>query len=609
MDLQELLDLLARWADLEEADRTRLNDGIATFVSECTSPDDLATLDEALVGLVDAALDEEGAPTDDGLELLQWIRPVVTAVRERGTELETEATERAAEAQELVDAIRGQAEGDDGGEPGDGEGEGEGAGEAGAEGEGGEGAAGDGEGTGDGEGAGEAGAASEPEAVAAGGAAGAPPAGGHRVTRVAARRPASARPRRAPQADAAPITAAAGVPGYVAGGRIRDHRDGGAAILAMVDAFRAGGGVLNTPVLHQVLDMAQVPADRLLTRDAQENDRKILQSQAPDAIAAAGGFCAPFPVNYDVPGVGVDDRPVKDALNNFAADRGGVRLMEPVKLEELEGSTTIWTAANDADPGSDGPSTKPVLVVECGDEREFEVYGIPQALEFKNFSVRNHPERQAAIMRMAGVHAARVAETKMLTDIGAGSTQVSIGEGLSATRDILTGIDRISAARRSHYRLGDRLPLRRLAPFWERDLIRADLARELPGSTAERLAVADAQIDEFFRVRNINNTYVFDGESGQVFGEQGDGPAAGWPGSIVSYLFVEGTWLALDGGTFNLGVIRDTEMAKRNKFQVWAELVEGTAFQGIWSDRVVHDVCPSGTTSGTVDFDPCSFGS
>lgn len=617
MDLQELLDLLARWADLDEGDRTRLNDGIAAFVAECTDPDALTQLEAALDSIVDDVLDEEGQPTDGGLEVLHWVAPVITSVRERGTELEAEAEAEAQEAQALIDQIRGQA-----GEGGEGEGaegtegaegaagsEGEG-GDAGTEGEGGtEGGEGEGQA---GEGA-EAGAAAEPVAADAGtgGAAGAPPAGGHRITRVAARRGRAHQPRRPAQANVAPITAAAGVPGVSAGHQFGDLASAGAAVLDTMASYRVGGPLarLDMPVIRQELDLSQVPDERILNRDAKANDGKILAVTSPQAIAAAGGFCASFPVTYEVPGVGVDDRPVKDALVNFAADRGGVVLQEPSSLEDLEGSMTTWTKANDADPGSDGPSEKPVLVVECGDEREFEVYGLPQALEFKNFSSRQHPERQAEIVRLAGVYAARYAETALLEGIGAGSTQVSIGEGLSATRDILTGIDRIVAARRSRYRLSENVPLRRLAPMWERGLIRADLARELPGSTAERLAVADAQIDEFFAVRNIMNTYVMDGESGQVFGSQGDGPALGWPGTIVSYIFQEGTWLYLNGGEFNLGVVRDTAMAKLNKFQLWSEIVEGLAMNGVWSDRVVHDVCPSGTTSGTVEFDPCSTGS
>jgi hypothetical protein len=70
---------------------------------------------------------------------------------------------------------------------------------------------------------------------------------------------------------------------------------------------------------------------------------------------------------------------------------------------------------------------------------------------------------------------------------------------------------------------------------------------------------------------------------------------------IDSVLFAEGDWLFLDGGTLDLGLVRDSALNKINRYQTFVETWEGVSFQGIESLRLVMGVQPTGMAGGTLD--------
>ncbi len=199
------------------------------------------------------------------------------------------------------------------------------------------------------------------------------------------------------------------------------------------------------------------------------------------------------------------------------------------------------------------------------------------------------------------------AEQNLISTISSGSTAVALGQLYGATRDILAELDRVVAAYRSRHRMDPEAPLRLLLPAWVLDLIEADLAREEPGASTERLAIADAYITNFFTARAVNVTWMWDA---QVFGPQGVGPALGWPSTVTGFLFHEGAWLFLDGGTLDLGLVRDSVLNSTNDLQLFGETFEAAAMIGVESLALTWDVCPNGVTSaGDNTIDPCSTGS
>jgi hypothetical protein len=79
------------------------------------------------------------------------------------------------------------------------------------------------------------------------------------------------------------------------------------------------------------------------------------------------------------------------------------------------------------------------------------------------------------------------------------------------------------------------------------------------------------------------------------------GTIPGFPGQIDSLLFTPGSWLFLDGGSLDLGLVRDSTLNAKNRYRQFSETFEGAAFRGIESLRLVMSVEPTGQTSGTAD--------
>lgn len=594
LTLEQILEMLARWADLTDDERTELNEGVAQWLAENDDADEIQTLRDGLLTATDTILD--GDRDDQALEALGWIADVNDAARARQDELNSSAADREQRAQELADRIRAEnGDGDDGDDD-----DGESAGDADDDADGGEGSEGEGDddaGSSDDDADAGGENAEQREAVAADASA------GRRRTPAQARRsrPEGSRRPAAPQRRAS-LVAAAGVPNVAMGARLDDPERLGQAISDTLAAM--GNSPLRDGVRIPVAQArAEFPDESFLDANPRLNMRKLDAVVSDRAIVAAGGICAPAQPRYDLPQISTDDRPVRDALTRFGADRGGVILPDVPSLSDLTGAITVWTAANDADE-TPNPATKACLRIDCGDDETIQIDAVNRCLEFGNFNARTWPERVERFMQLAGAAHARIAESKMLTAIGAGSTAVTYGPILGSARDVLTGLDVLIASTRSTHRMSVAQPFRMILPFWFRDQMRADLVRELPGSTQERLATANAEIDAFFAARNVNVTWSLDGETGQIFAAQGAGAVGGWPAIAVGYLFPEGQWLFLDGGELDFGLVRDSTLNATNDFQLQMETFENVARYGAGqSFRIALSVCPDGSTSGTRDLD------
>ena len=86
---------------------------------------------------------------------------------------------------------------------------------------------------------------------------------------------------------------------------------------------------------------------------------------------------------------------------------------------------------------------------------------------------------------------------------------------------------------------------------------------------------------------------IFPG-GGQIFGAQGGGALLGFPSTVVWYLFPEGSFLYLDAGTLELGIVRDSTLNSTNDYQIFGEAFENVAFLGFESLKVTSTVCATG---------------
>jgi hypothetical protein len=87
----------------------------------------------------------------------------------------------------------------------------------------------------------------------------------------------------------------------------------------------------------------------------------------------------------------------------------------------------------------------------------------------------------------------------------------------------------------------------------------------------------------------------------QLFPVQAAGPIQRWPAAAVCDLFVPGSMLFVDGGTYDLGIeIADSITTQQNNTITFAETFEATAFRGIEAYRAIIPVWVSGQASAAL---------
>jgi hypothetical protein len=334
--------------------------------------------------------------------------------------------------------------------------------------------------------------------------------------------------------------------------------------------------------------------ERTLTTDAEENWAKIQNVVGPEALVAAGGHQAPFEVRYDIYGFGTTNRPVRDALPRFQADRGGIRFITPPVLSSYDNAVGVWTAANDAATTPD-PAAKASLTVAAAQENTVATDAVTLQLQFGNLATRAYPELIARHNELGLIQHAREAEQYLLSKIAAGSTAVTTTSLIGFGRDFLVQVGRAAVAYRSRHRLEADASLRVIIPSWVKDAMAADLALSMPGDSTLN---AYSEIDGYLSARGVVVSYSLDQN---VYGAQGASAMLEFADSFTWYIFAEGTFLFLDGGTLDLGIIRDSSLVGTNDYKMFVETFEGVAKVGIESLAVTSTISVNGAAAALRD--------
>ena len=329
-----------------------------------------------------------------------------------------------------------------------------------------------------------------------------------------------------------------------------------------------------------------------------------------DAIVASGGWCAPTDVDYGLVQISEASRPVRDSLPGFQATRGGIRVATSPTLADVtvaydasdpDAAISVWD--NDTDEDPDG-ATKGVQVISCPEFTEYLTEAIVKRLRFGNFGSRAFPENVAQFNDLALVAHARVAETRLLDSIKGASTAVTVGQSFGASRDIAEAIKRAAAAYRSRHRAPN-VVLRALVPRWVTTLGDVDLMRGLQ-SDAAFVRDGEGIFRAMLATAGVNVTFYDDTPTtgtSQIFGAQGAGALNPFPSVVQWGLYDEGHHLFLDGGTLDLGIVRDSGLNATNDYETFVETFEGVAHRGVESLWITSTVCPDGTSSAGIEAD------
>lgn len=398
------------------------------------------------------------------------------------------------------------------------------------------------------------------------------------------------------------VVAASDVPGFPAGQEIPDTLGVRAALL---EKWKSSAGSQTSGRIPVVRMEMNYPEDRILRAGDPENWDKVRRFLSPPALLAAGGICAPVQGFYETNTLATAERPLRNSLPVFNAERGAISVIPSSSVSDFTSAIGVITEAEDTSGGAGG--TKPCLTIVCESPNTYTIQAISRCLQFGNFNARTHPEYVSHIADLTVAQHARVAEQELWEAMCAASTAVTAAENLSAWRDLYATVGRAAAFFRSRHRMSPDAVIRLAAPAWLATMLSIDLVRQAPGDgTVE--GVARSQFETGLRRIGVNVTWTLEGGTSPatvtgtgIFGTQGAGPLDGWPDSVEMLFYPEGTFLFLDGGTLDLGIVRDSTLNLSNNFQTFAESFEAVAFLGPESLCLTLDVCPSGLAAGHDD--------
>lgn len=400
--------------------------------------------------------------------------------------------------------------------------------------------------------------------------------------------------RQPSQKETAPvaITAGADIPGYTAGAQMKDANEIAEAMASRLHGLRrVKGGDGEQHIVASIT--TKYPESRVLTQDTDSNVAKIKAVASPEALVASGGHSAPFEVKYDIFGLGTTDRPIRDSLPRFAADRGGIRYIVPPVLSSYGDAVGVWTNEVDTNPGTDVKSS---LTITAASETTVATDAVTLQLQFGNLMTRAYPELIARHNELALIQHAREAEQYLAGKLTSGSTAVTTTSLIGVARDFLVQVGRAAVAMRSRHRLSPDQKLRVIAPAWIKDAMVADLTLAMPGDSTMN---ATGEIDGYLASRGVDITYSHDLN---VYGAQSGSAALNeFQDTFTWYIFAEGTFLFLDGGTLDLGIIRDSSLVGTNDYKMFVETFEGIAKVGVESLVVTSTISVNGVAAALRD--------
>ena len=577
---------------------------------------DLLAEFEHRAGLVQAEdkefLGDRGA--DDVLAQFAAAKDTILALRAEVTARD-EAAERYAEQKEAISAElkleQPKAE-EDAGESGDDEA--------------GDGESGDGEEAGDGEDAGdEASAEGDGDEVEA-------EAGERELAMVAAadepEEPAPvARVRRVPMpaADRVPapvaeqepelsFVAAGGVKGTPPGAPLKTKAEIASAVetvMRQVRVQKSPHGVEEHVVVASLDYSSRFPEERTLRANAlASNGEKVAMvhemfmgsGDAAKALVASGGICAPPTNIYTIPQLWTNDRPVRDALPNFRAERGGINVPTPPIMGDAAAAITVITADEDGQGGTF--ATKACLDLDCPTFTETAVTIIAHCREFGNLNAMSWPEYIAAQNSLTMAEHARIAESYLLGRLKTLSVNVTTGvDTLGAMIYLVDAIEKAEFGIRSRLRLPSETRFQLLAPRVLLDILELDTV-----STQFDRFRSRAALEDYLNSIGVDVTWYLDtplqvgdataapGTSQIADASQDAGALDGLPANVQLAFFPAGTFLHLDMASLELGIVRDSTLNSTNDFQIFGESFEnvsriGPAQAAYW---ITANLCPTG---------------
>lgn len=352
------------------------------------------------------------------------------------------------------------------------------------------------------------------------------------------------------------------------------------------------------------------PDERKLRADDPDgNARKVAEAgsyflgeQAIETLMASGGICAPPTPIYTLPELETTERPVKNGLPSFSADRGGVALPHVNTIGDISTAISVIEEAADALGGTF--ATKSCQNMPCTDWTNTFIGVIAHCREVGNLNARTWPEGVAKENQLTMAALARTAEGRLLDKIDTLSIAVTGAAVYGASSSLLYRLQLSRVGIISRLRLPKDTRFTVILPFWAAEMFSADIYNGQE-SAQERFGVPADAVAGLLSKFGFNVIWHLDqgiagGATAELFAAQSAGAGVDWPGStVIARLFPAGMFLHLDGGTLELGVVRDSTLNSTNDYELFGELFENVARVGpaAAAHRIAITACPNGTVA------------
>lgn len=337
---------------------------------------------------------------------------------------------------------------------------------------------------------------------------------------------------------------------------------------------------------HSLLSIARPIADDLKITsndpahirevfDRAGDESRLKSEMGEGSLVAAGGWCAPSEVIYDL----IDGGESRDgmlSLPEVGVPRGGLSFTTGIDFaeifakfpareigfsftEEQDVAGEYEPGATPSDPNVVGP--KPCYRVECPPFEEYRLDVDGLCITSGLLQQRGYPEVLADTVRKVLIAHDHFLNGKQIAEIAAGSTAVTMpATQVGTTAPVLTAIELQVEHYRYARRLGRGTTLEAVFPFWIRGAIRSDLSRRLG---VDLLSVPDSRIDAWFRERGINPQFVYNWQS---IDTTAAAAFNAWPTTVSFLLYSAGTWIKGAADIITLDTIYDSVLLGNNDF-------------------------------------------
>lgn len=353
------------------------------------------------------------------------------------------------------------------------------------------------------------------------------------------------------------ITASADVPEFATGSKIETMTAVGQAWVNRLKGFSPPSGD-GSEVRLQHYGVASFHLDypQDLTIDRGSDEMAVLMHAANEkrlpggSLVAAGGWCAPSEVIYDLCPGGTLDGLVSIPEVNVA--RGGFKYTQGPDFSALYAAGFCQTEAQ-----AIAGTTKPCFEIPCPQFVEVRLDACGICVKIPILTQVGYPELIAAYLSEAMIAHQHAMNAKVLTAMAtsAGAPVPFAGALGSTSGDAFEALLLTIAYQRQAQRLSLTESLEVVAPVWAREVFKADLYRR---SRENAAPPTDADVQAIFAAAGANVQFVYDWE------ELADGAA--WPDVIPLLVYPSGTFVKGVADVINLTAVYDAASLAVNTY-------------------------------------------